>query len=149
MGGGGQGFKGSGENVYLFSGSWGVLVNIFRDGGSKFIVFGDFRSPAKKRLKNLTLKEKAFISFDFLKKIFGFSKETPLANLNVLTFVLTCESRLVLMSVMANNLCYCEKISLKLLNFRYLFRNTQNAPDCTVLIKKNWRSMLPDSLARI
>ena len=84
--GGTQGFKGSGENGYLFSGSWGVLVIIFRDGGNKFIVFGDFRSPAKKRLKNLTLKEKAFISFDFSKKIFGFSKETPLGKSKCINF---------------------------------------------------------------
>ena len=33
-----QGFWGSGENGYLFSGSWGALVIIFRDLGSKFIV---------------------------------------------------------------------------------------------------------------
>ena len=35
-----QGFWGSGENGYLFSGSWGALVIIFRDLGSKLIVFG-------------------------------------------------------------------------------------------------------------
>ena len=33
-----QGFWGSGENGYLFSGSWGALVIIFRDLGSKLIV---------------------------------------------------------------------------------------------------------------
>ena len=34
------GFWGSGENGYLFSGSWGALVIIFRDLGSKLIVLG-------------------------------------------------------------------------------------------------------------
>ena len=51
-----QGFWGSGENGYLFSGSWGALVIIFRDLGSKLIVLGDLGSPAKSK-KNLTLKE--------------------------------------------------------------------------------------------
>ena len=35
-----QGFLVSGENGYLFSGSWGALVIIFRDLGSKLIVLG-------------------------------------------------------------------------------------------------------------
>ena len=35
-----QGFTGSGENGYLFSGSWGALVIIFRHFGSKFGVLG-------------------------------------------------------------------------------------------------------------
>ena len=35
-----QGFWGSGENGYLFSGSWGALIIIFRDLGSKLIVLG-------------------------------------------------------------------------------------------------------------
>ena len=35
-----QGFWGSGENGYLFSGSRGALVIIFRDLGSKLIVLG-------------------------------------------------------------------------------------------------------------
>ena len=43
-----HGFCGSGENGYLFSGSFEALVIIFRDLGSKFIVFGDLGSPAKK-----------------------------------------------------------------------------------------------------
>ena len=34
------GFWGSGENGYLFSGSWRALVIIFRDLGSKLIVLG-------------------------------------------------------------------------------------------------------------
>ena len=33
-----EGFWGSGENGYLFSGSWGALI--FRHLGSKFIVLG-------------------------------------------------------------------------------------------------------------
>ena len=35
-----QGFWGSGKNGYLFSGSWGALVIIFMDLGSKLIVLG-------------------------------------------------------------------------------------------------------------
>ena len=35
-----QGFGGSGENGFLFSESWGALVIIFRDLGSKLIVLG-------------------------------------------------------------------------------------------------------------
>ena len=35
-----QGFWGSGENGYLFSGSWGALVIIFSNLRSKFIVLG-------------------------------------------------------------------------------------------------------------
>ena len=31
---------GSGENGYLFSGSWGALVIIFRELGSKLVVLG-------------------------------------------------------------------------------------------------------------
>ena len=37
---GSQAFWGSGENGNLFSGSWGALVIIFRDLGSKLIVLG-------------------------------------------------------------------------------------------------------------
>ena len=43
-----QGFWGSGENGYLFSGSWGALVIISRDLGSKLIVLGDLGSTARK-----------------------------------------------------------------------------------------------------
>ena len=35
-----QGFGGSGENGYLFSGSWGALVIISGDLGSKLIILG-------------------------------------------------------------------------------------------------------------
>ena len=35
-----QGFGGSGENGYFFSGSWGALVIILGDLGSKLIVLG-------------------------------------------------------------------------------------------------------------
>ena len=35
-----QGFWGSGENRYLFSRSWGALVIISRDLGSKLMVLG-------------------------------------------------------------------------------------------------------------
>ena len=33
-----QGFSGSGENGYLFSGSWGALVNILGELGSNLII---------------------------------------------------------------------------------------------------------------
>ena len=56
-----QGFWGSGENGYLFSGCRGALVIIFRDLGSKLIVLG-----SKGVKKNLTLKEKP--SFRLIKK---------------------------------------------------------------------------------
>ena len=35
-----QGFWGSGEKGYLFSGSWGALLIIFRELGSKHILLG-------------------------------------------------------------------------------------------------------------
>ena len=35
-----RGFWGSGENGYLFSGSWGALVIILGELGSKLIIFG-------------------------------------------------------------------------------------------------------------
>ena len=44
------------------------------------------------------------------------------------------------MTDMANKFYYRGKLSLKLLIFRLIltyFLNTQNAPDCTILIKKN------------
>ena len=85
-----QGFWGSGENGYLFSGSWGARVIIFRDLRSKLIVLG-FREPFKKVLKKFHLKGKFFISFDFLKKIFGFrGPRPPLKSPYVFTFVLIC-----------------------------------------------------------
>ena len=80
-----QGFWGSGENGYLFSGSWGALVIIFRDLGSKLI---DLGSPEKK-FKKSHLKGKAFISFDCFKNSSA-SGGSPQGYLNVLTFVLIC-----------------------------------------------------------
>ena len=59
-----QRFWGSGENVYLFSGSWGTLVIIFRDLRSKLIVFG-IKGALQKCKKKSHLKRKAFISFVF------------------------------------------------------------------------------------
>ena len=61
-----QGFWGSGENGYLFSGSWGALVIIFRDLGSKLIVLGDLGSPAKGK-KKLTLKENPSCNLIFMR----------------------------------------------------------------------------------
>ena len=42
------GVLGSGENGYLFSGSWGELVIIFQGFGEQVHSFGDLGSPAKK-----------------------------------------------------------------------------------------------------
>ena len=56
-----QGFLGSGENGYLFSGSWGALVIISGDLGSKLIVLGIYIALPKNK-KN---KGKASILFDF------------------------------------------------------------------------------------
>ena len=54
-----QGFLGSGEKGYLFSGSWGALVIIFRELGSKLMVLGIYEALQKGKNKfiNLTLKE--------------------------------------------------------------------------------------------
>ena len=62
------GFGGSGENGYLFSGSWGALVVILGELGSKFIVWGIYRAlpKRKKKEKSLTLMEKNSILFAFL-----------------------------------------------------------------------------------
>ena len=42
-----QRFWGSGENSYLFSGSWGALVIILGELGSKLIIWG-YREPCQK-----------------------------------------------------------------------------------------------------
>ena len=46
-----EGFCGSREKGYLFSGSWGALIIIFGDLGSKLIVLGisTFWSPDKSK----------------------------------------------------------------------------------------------------
>ena len=62
-----QGFWGSGENGYLFSGSWGALVIIFRDLRSKLIVLG-IKGALQKCKKNLTLKEKPSFRLIFFLK---------------------------------------------------------------------------------
>ena len=43
-----QGFGESGENDYLISGSWGVLVIILWGAGERAHSFGDLGNPAKK-----------------------------------------------------------------------------------------------------
>ena len=48
-----QGFWGSRENGYLFSGSWGALVIIFRDLGSRFIVLGIYGALQKSKKNSL------------------------------------------------------------------------------------------------
>ena len=62
-----KGFCRSEENSYLFSGSWGSLIIIFRDLGSKFIVLG-IEGALQKSFKKSHLIGKAFISLDFFKK---------------------------------------------------------------------------------
>ena len=57
-----QGIGGSGENGFLFSGSWGALVIIFRDLGSKLINLG-IKFALIKSFKKSKLKRKAFIWF--------------------------------------------------------------------------------------
>ena len=68
-----HGFWGSGENGYLFSGSWGALVIIPGDLGSKLIILG-IKGALPKSKRN---KGKASILFDFLKIS---SAQTPLLN---------------------------------------------------------------------
>ena len=68
-----------GENGYLFSGGWGALVIILGIWGA-CSYFGGFGEPCKKSKIKTVLKGKAFISFDFFLKIFGFYP--PLENLN-------------------------------------------------------------------
>ena len=63
--GGPQVFWVSGENGYLFSGSWGALVIIFRDLGSKLIVLGIMGTQQKSKKNNLTLKEKPSFRSNF------------------------------------------------------------------------------------
>ena len=50
-----QGFWGSGENGYLFSGIWGALVIILGELGSKLIVLGIWGAlpKCKKKLKEM------------------------------------------------------------------------------------------------
>ena len=90
-----HGFLGSGENGYLFSGSWEALVIIFRDLGSKLIVlgiYGALQKIKKYNSNNLTLKEKPSFCLIFFKKSSasgGKPPRPPLGNLSVFTFVLT------------------------------------------------------------
>ena len=54
-----QGFFGSGERGYLFSGSLGALVIVFRELGCKLMVLGikGALQKVKNKFINLTLKE--------------------------------------------------------------------------------------------
>ena len=72
-----QGLWGSGENVYLFHGSWAALLITFRDFGSKPIVSG-ILGGLLKCFKKAHIKGKTFISFDFfLLKPFGLWVRSP------------------------------------------------------------------------
>ena len=79
-----QGFWGSGENDYLFSGSWRALVIIFRELGSKLIVLGS-REPCKKEIKNRALKEKPSFRLIFSKnlRLLGGSPPAPPPPLDI------------------------------------------------------------------
>ena len=106
-----QGFWGSGENGYLFSGSWGALVIIFRDLGSKFIVWGIWGALQRSK-KNLTLKEKP--SFCLI-----ISKKNPWIS-KCIYFPANMLIWMVLMTDMANIFYYRGKFNLKLLIFRLM-----------------------------
>ena len=72
--------------------------------------------------KRITLKEKPSF-LDYLKKASasgGKPPRPPFYNINVFTFGLTCQSKLVLLTDMANNFYYCGQLSLKLLIFRLI-----------------------------
>ena len=43
-----QGFRGSGENGYLFSGSWGITGNYFQGFWEQAHSLADLVSPAKR-----------------------------------------------------------------------------------------------------
>ena len=114
-----QGFGGSGEKGFLFSGNLGSLRIIFRAHS-----FGDLGSPAKSK-KNLSLKEKPSFRLIFFKEIFGFWGEAlrpSLKNLNVFTYMLTMLIWIGIghLTDMANFFYYCGKSSLKLLIFRLI-----------------------------
>ena len=71
----------------------GSTGNYFQGFGEQAHSFGDLGSPAKKKQKNFTLKEKPSFHLIFSKNFFGFWGEaphTPLGYLNVFAFVLTC-----------------------------------------------------------
>ena len=55
-----QGFWGSGENGYLFSGSWGALVIILGDLGSKLIILGSLAKKQKKKKKKINKEKPPF-----------------------------------------------------------------------------------------
>ena len=57
-----QGLLGSGENGYFFSGSWGALVIILGELGSKLIILGIKEALPESKKK----KGKASILLDFL-----------------------------------------------------------------------------------
>ena len=86
-----HGFWGSGENGYLFSGSWEALVIIFRDSGSKLIVLGikgALQKSKKFNLNNLTLKEKPSFHLIFKRnlRLLGGTPQTPLAKSQCIYF---------------------------------------------------------------
>ena len=60
--GGPQGFWGSGENGYLFSGNWGALVIILGELGSKLIILG-IKGALPKSKKKKIRKSLHFVVF--------------------------------------------------------------------------------------
>ena len=120
-----QGFWGSRENGYLFSGIWGALVIILGELRSKLIVLGDLGSPAKKQKKKKKRKKgKVSILFDFLKISsasggggVGVAPKTPLVNYTCIHFHITCTSRLIWKSNMAIMFGCCWFTNLKIVDF--------------------------------
>ena len=77
-----QGIWGSGDNGYLFSGSWEALVNINRDLWSNLIVrwIWEALQKVKNKCKKSHLKEKTYISFDFFLYIDGSYRSNAIVN---------------------------------------------------------------------
>ena len=75
-----------GERLFIFR-ELGSTGNYFQEFGEQAHSFWDLGSP-EKVMKKIRLKGKAFISFDFFKKILR--PPDPLGNLNVFATVLTC-----------------------------------------------------------
>ena len=80
-----QGVWGSGENGYLFSGSWGALVIIFRDLRSKLIVLGI--KGALQKCKKSHLKKKPSFRLIFLNICAYFKLKTLFSILPEESFV--------------------------------------------------------------
>ena len=87
-----QGFWGSGENGYLFSGSWGALVIILGELGSKLMIL-EIKGALPKSKKN---KEKPpFFFFNFF-CFGGLAPQTPLVTSKCIYF---CTNMLIMVDL--------------------------------------------------